>query len=166
MEGRTPRRDAGHRFLNMKLRFIWIGKTKDKNWKALQDEYLRRLSHFVRTEIVEIRDSGPREGPDIEGERILASLNQKTFAVLLDVKGEAISSQGLAAKIEEWQNRGLGEVSFIIGGANGVSRRVAETADISLSLSFLTFTHEMARSILFEQLYRAYTIIKGFPYQK
>ena len=150
----------------MKLRFIWIGKTKDKKWKALQDEYLRRLSHFVKSEIVEIKDSAHHEGPDIEGERILSSLNQSTFAVLLDVKGEAISSGGLAAKIEEWQNRGLREVSFIIGGANGVSRQVAETADISLSLSFLTFTHEMARSILFEQLYRAYTIIKGFPYQK
>jgi len=150
----------------MKLRFIWIGKTKDKNWKALQDEYLRRLSHFVRTESVEIKDSASHENPDIEGERILATLNQRTFAVLLDVKGEAISSQALAAKIEEWQNRGLKEVSFIIGGASGVSRRVAETADISLSLSFLTFTHEMARAVLLEQLYRAYTIIKGFPYQK
>ena len=150
----------------MKLRFIWIGKTKDKNWKALQDEYLRRLSHFVRTESVEIKDSASHENPDIEGERILATLNHRTFAVLLDIKGEAISSQALAAKIEEWQNRGLKEVSFIIGGASGVSRRVAETADISLSLSFLTFTHEMARAVLLEQLYRAYTIIKGFPYQK
>ena len=150
----------------MKLRFIWIGKTKDKNWKALQDEYLRRLSHFVKTELLEIKDSAPHENPDIEGERILAALNQRTFAILLDVKGDAISSEALAGKIEEWQNRGLKEVSFIIGGANGVSRRVAETADISLSLSFLTFTHEMARVVLLEQLYRAYTIIKGFPYQK
>ena len=150
----------------MKLRFVWIGKTKDKNWKALQDEYLRRLSHFVKTEIVELKESAPHEGPDIEGERILSSLNQTTFAVLLDVKGDAVSSEGLAAKIEGWQNRGLREVSFIIGGASGVSRRVAETADISLSLSFLTFTHDMARAILCEQLYRAYTIIKGFPYQK
>ena len=150
----------------MRLRFIWIGKTKDRNWKALQEEYLRRLSHFARTEIIEIRDSAAHEGPDIEGERILATLNQKTFAVLLDVKGDAISSEGLAGKIEEWQNRGIKEVSFIIGGASGVSRRVAETAEISLSLSFLTFTHEMARTVLLEQLYRAYTIIKGFPYQK
>jgi len=93
-------------------------------------------------------------------------LNPKTFAVLLDVGGESISSHGLAKKIEGWQNRGLSEIAFIIGGANGVSRRVAETADISLSLSFLTFTHDMARAVLLEQLYRAYTIIKGFPYQK
>jgi 23S rRNA (pseudouridine1915-N3)-methyltransferase len=150
----------------MKLRFVWIGKTKDKNWKALQDEYLRRLSHFVKCEITEIKESAPHEGPDIEGERILAALNQRTFAVLLDVKGDMISSPGLAKKIEEWQNRGLKEVSFIIGGAEGVSRQVAEKADLSLSLSFLTFTHEMARAIVMEQLYRAYTITKGFPYQK
>jgi 23S rRNA (pseudouridine1915-N3)-methyltransferase len=150
----------------MRFRFIWIGKTKDRNWKALQEEFLQRLSHFVKCELTELKESAPHEGPDIEGERILAALNPKTFAVLLDVKGEAITSPGLADKIENWQNRGIKEVSFVIGGANGVSRRVAEKADISLSLSFLTFTHEMARAILLEQLYRAYTIIKGFPYQK
>jgi 23S rRNA (pseudouridine1915-N3)-methyltransferase len=150
----------------MKFRFIWIGKTKNKSLKALQDEYLGRLSHFVKCEVVDLKDSAPHETIDIEGERILASLNQRTFAVLLDVKGESISSPGLAAEIEKWQNRGLKEVSFIIGGAEGVSPRVAERADISLSLSFLTFTHEMARAFLLEQLYRAYTIIKGFPYQK
>ncbi len=150
----------------MKFRFVWIGKTRDKHWKALQDEYLRRLSHFVKSEVIEIKDPSPREGVEIEGERILALLNQKTFAVLLDVKGEGVSSPDLAAEIEKWQNRGLKEVSFVIGGAKGVSPRVAERADISLSLSFLTFTHEMARAILLEQLYRAYTIIKGFPYQK
>jgi 23S rRNA (pseudouridine1915-N3)-methyltransferase len=148
----------------MKFKFVWIGKTKDKNWKALQDEYLRRLSHFVKCEINELKDTG--EGAEIEGERILAALNQTTFAVLLDVKGEAISSPDLADKIERWQNRGLKEVTFVIGGADGVSRRVAETVGLSLSLSFLTFTHEMARAVLLEQLYRAYTIIKGFPYQK
>ena len=148
----------------MKFRFIWIGKTKDKNLKALQDEYLRRLSHFVKCDVTELKDA--QDGAEIEGERILASLNPKTFAVLLDVRGEAISSPDLAGKIEKWQNLGLKEVSFVIGGADGVSRRVAETADISLSLSFLTFTHEMARAVLLEQLYRAYTIIKGFPYQK
>lgn len=150
----------------MKFRFVWIGKTRDKNWRALQEEYLRRLSHFVKCELTEIRDSAAHEGPEIEGERILATLNPKTFAALLDVKGEPISSPNLAFEIEKWQNRGVKEVSFIIGGAHGFSRRVAERADISLSLSFLTFTHEMARVILLEQLYRAHTIIKGFPYQK
>ena len=150
----------------MKFRFVWVGKTKDRNWRALQDEYLQRLSHFVKSEIVEVKDSAPRIDPNIEGERILSTLNQNSFVVLLDVTGGRISSPELAGEIENWQNRGFKEVSFIIGGANGVSRAVAEKADTSLSLSFLTFTHEMARVILLEQLYRAYTIIKGFPYQK
>jgi 23S rRNA (pseudouridine1915-N3)-methyltransferase len=150
----------------MKFRFIWIGKTKDPNWKTLQDEYLRRLSHFVKCEVVDLKDSSPPGDPKIEGERILSTLNPKTFAVLLDVKGEAISSPDLAGMLENWQVRGLKEISFLIGGANGVSREVAEIANVRLSLSFLTFTHEMARVVLLEQLYRGYTIIKGFPYQK
>lgn len=150
----------------MRFRFIWIGKTKDKNWRALQDEYLGRLSHFVRCEIVEVRDSAAHEGKEIEGKRILENLNQTSFVCVLDVKGRSISSPELAKEVEKWQNRGLKEVSFIIGGAEGISSAVAERADISLSLSFLTFTHDMARAVLLEQMYRAFTIIKGFPYQK
>jgi 23S rRNA (pseudouridine1915-N3)-methyltransferase len=72
----------------------------------------------------------------------------------------------LAKEIEKWQNRGLKEISFIVGGAEGISSQVAERADFRLSLSFLTFTHDMARVVMLEQMYRAYTIIKGFPYQK
>jgi len=150
----------------MKFRFVWIGKTKDKNWKALQDEYLRRLSHFVKCEVAEVRESARHEGPEIEGKRILDVLNQKAFVVLLDVSGRKVSSPDLAKEMEGWQLRGLKEVSFVIGGAEGVSSAVGENADYSLSLSFLTFTHEMARVVLLEQLYRAFTIIKGFPYQK
>jgi 23S rRNA (pseudouridine1915-N3)-methyltransferase len=85
---------------------------------------------------------------------------------LLDVVGRESSSHELAETIEKWQNRGLKEIAFVIGGANGASREVVEKADYSLSLSRLTLTHEMARVVLIEQLYRAYTIIKGFPYQK
>jgi 23S rRNA (pseudouridine1915-N3)-methyltransferase len=150
----------------MKFRFAWVGKTKDKNWRALQDEYLRRLSHFVKCEIAEIKDSAPHEGPEIEGNRILQLLNQNSFVCLLDVKGRSLSSQDLAREIENWQNRGMKEIVFVIGGAEGVSAAVSEKANYLLSLSFLTFTHEMARVVLLEQLYRGYTIIKGFPYQK
>ncbi len=146
----------------MKFRFVWIGKTKDKNWRALQEDYLSRLSHFVRCEIVEIKDAGK----EIESKRISENLNQKNFVCLLDVEGRSISSHKLAGEIEKWQNRGLKEIVFVIGGADGVSSEVVERADYSLSLSFLTLTHEMARVVLLEQLYRAYTIIKGFPYQK
>ena len=150
----------------MKFRFIWVGKTKDKNWLALQNEYLQRLSHFVRCEIVEVRDAAPHEGKELEGKRILEKLNQTSLVCLLDVLGEKISSPRFASTIEDWQNRGTKEISFVVGGSNGVSTDVAERADIVLSLSFLTFTHEMARVVILEQLYRAFTIIKGFPYQK
>jgi 23S rRNA (pseudouridine1915-N3)-methyltransferase len=153
-------------FEKMKFRFIWIGKTKDKNWRALQEEYLQRLSHFVKCEITEIKDSASFETKEIESKRILENLNQKSFVCLLDVKGRSISSHNLAEEIEKWQNRGLKEIVFVIGGAEGVSSEVVERASYSLSLSFLTLTHEMARVVLLEQLYRAYTIIKGFPYQK
>ncbi len=146
----------------MKFRFVWVGKTKDKNWRALQEEYLQRLSHFVKFEITEIKDSDKEN----ESKRILEKVNQSQFVCLLDVKGRSITSHELAGKIVKWQNRGLKEIAFVIGGAEGVSSEVVEKADFSLSLSLLTFTHEMARVVLLEQLYRAYTIIKGFPYQK
>ncbi|MGI8542163.1 MAG: 23S rRNA (pseudouridine(1915)-N(3))-methyltransferase RlmH [Aridibacter sp.] len=146
----------------MHFRFVWIGKTKDKNWRALQEEYLQRLSYFVKFETVEIKDSNKED----EGKRILEKVNQSNFVCILDVKGRSISSHDLAGKIVNWQNRGLKEIAFVIGGAEGVASEVVERADFSLSLSLLTFTHEMARVVMLEQLYRAYTIIKGFPYQK
>ncbi len=150
----------------MKFRFIWIGKTRDKNWKALQEDYLRRLSHFVRSDITEVRDSAPHESKEIEGKRILQIVNPKDFVCLLDIKGKPLPSAELAREIENWQNRGLKCISFVIGGAEGTSDEVGEIADYRLSLSFMTFTHEMARVILLEQLYRAFTILNGFPYQK
>lgn len=146
----------------MKFRFVWVGKTKNKHWRALQEEYLRRLSHFVKYEIVELKD----DRVENEGKRILENVNQNSFVCVLDVKGRSVSSHEIAEKIEDWQNRGLKEIAFVIGGAEGIASGVVERADFSLSLSFLTFTHEAARVILIEQLYRAYTIIKGFPYQK
>jgi 23S rRNA (pseudouridine1915-N3)-methyltransferase len=146
----------------MRFRFVWIGKTKDKNWRALQEEYLQRLSHFVKFDITELRDADV----ELESKRILEKVNHSNFVCLLDVKGRSVSSHDLAEKIENWQNRAFKEIAFVIGGAEGVASGVVERADFSLSLSLLTFTHETARVILLEQLYRAFTIIKGFPYQK
>ncbi|MEO7539662.1 MAG: 23S rRNA (pseudouridine(1915)-N(3))-methyltransferase RlmH [Pyrinomonadaceae bacterium] len=150
----------------MKFRFIWVGKTKDKNYLALQDEYLQRLSHFVKCETVEVKDSAAHEGTEVDGKRILDKVNPSSVVCLLDVTGRSFSSQQLANEVEKWQNTSVKDVTFVIGGADGVSAAVAERADLRLSLSFLTFTHEMARVIILEQLYRAYTIIKGYPYQK
>jgi 23S rRNA (pseudouridine1915-N3)-methyltransferase len=150
----------------MKFRFVWIGKTRDKDWKTLQDRYLKRLSHFVTCEITELRDTSKGENKESEGKRILQLLNPKSFAVLLDVTGEAISSHELAKRIEKWQVASQREIFFIICGPDGASAELAIRADYRLSLSILTFTHEMARVLLLEQLYRAFSIIKGLPYQK
>ena len=150
----------------MKFRFVWVGKTRNKNYLALQEEYLQRLSHFVKCETVEVRDSAPHEGKQTEGKRILEKLNQTPFVCLLDVTGRTVSSPELAKEIEKWQSVGVKEISFVIGGADGIAAEVAQRANVVLSLSFLTFTHEMARVVMLEQLYRAFTIIKGFPYQK
>ena len=150
----------------MKFRFVWIGKTRDKNWRALQEDYLARLSHFIKCETTEIKDSAAHETKEIEGKRILENVNQSQFVCLLDVSGRSVSSHELAGEIEKWQNRAVKEIVFVIGGASGLSQEVARRADFSLSLSLLTLTHEAARVILLEQLYRSYTIIKGFPYQK
>src|ERR1700682_819279 len=128
----------------MKFRFIWVGKTRDKNYRALQDEYLQRLSHFVKCEIAEVRDGAGNDGKIGEGKRILDKVNQNSFVCLLDVAGRGLSSPELANEVEKWQNAGVKEVTFVIGGADGVSSAVAEKADAVLSLSFLTFTHEMA----------------------
>jgi 23S rRNA (pseudouridine1915-N3)-methyltransferase len=146
----------------VKFRFIWVGKTKNKNWLALQDDYLQRLGRFVKFEITELKD----DTKEAEGKKILESLNANSFLCVLDVLGKEISSHDLAKKIEVWQNESVKEIAFVIGGFAGLSPKVVEKADFNLSLSRLTLTHEAARVILTEQLYRAFTIINNFPYQK
>src|SRR6478672_4518776 len=145
----------------MKLHFLWVGKTRNPHYLALQQDYSRRLSHFVNTEFVEVREGPEKQS---EGKRLLEKLNHSSLVWLLDVEGKGLSSHDLAEQIERWQNASTREITFVIGGADGVSPEVADRADVKVSLSFLTLTHEMARVVLLEQLYRAYTIIKGFPY--
>ncbi len=150
----------------MKFRFIWIGKTRNKHWRGLQDEYLGRLEHFVKCSIVEVKESAPHEGPEAEAKKFLKHWPQDSYVVLLDVNGRALSSHQLSSEVANWQDRAMKEVTFLIGGAEGVTPEVAERANDRLSLSFLTFTHDISRVLLLEQLYRAFSILKGFPYQK
>lgn len=154
----------------MRLRLIWIGKTRNEHLRALVGEYLKRLSRFARCEAVELRESAAadeRACLEEEGKRIVGALASDALAVLLDVRGRTLwSSEELAAQIEEWQARSVKEVAFIVGGHLGVSEEVRERAQVRWSLSRLTLTHEMARVVLVEQLYRAYTIVRGLPYQK
>ena len=153
----------------MIFRLVWVGKTRNEHLRALAEDYLGRLRRFVRCEVTELRESGARterEGIEDEGKRIIGALHRDALTVLLDVRGREWNSHELAAEVEKWQNAGTKEVAFVIGGHNGVSKEVAGRAQARWSLSRLTLTHEMARVVLAEQLYRAYTIIHGLPYQK
>ena len=153
----------------MRLRLIWMGKTRDAHLRALNEEYLKRLTRFVRCEIVELRESkasSSKVGIEKDSKRISDALRDGALTVLLDPSGVQWTSHELAEQVQRWSNEGTGEVSFVIGGPLGVSPELAGAADKRWSLSKLTLTHEMSRVLLLEQLYRAYTIIHGLPYQK
>ena len=152
----------------MRLRIIWIGKTRDARLRALIDDYAERLGHFARCEVTELRDLGrtDKAGIDKETKRISDGLRSGSVTVLLDPDGVEWTSQQLAAQVQGWEESGIKEVAFVIGGPNGVADDFKARVDKRWSLSRLTLTHEMARVLLLEQLYRAYTIIHGLPYQK
>ncbi len=152
----------------MRLRVIWTGKTRDAHTKALIDNYQKRLSHFVKCEVVELRESSgsDRLGIDKDSKRISDGLHDAAINVLLSPEGTEWTSKELAEQVRRWQDGGTKEVTFIVGGPSGVSEELSSRADKHWSLSRLTLTHELARVLLMEQLYRAYTIIHGLPYQK
>jgi 23S rRNA (pseudouridine1915-N3)-methyltransferase len=153
----------------MRLRVIWTGKTRDARLRALIDDYLKRLSHFARCEVSEFRESAApseRAGIDKDSQRITDGLHEGAINVLLDPAGIEWSSEQLAKVMQQWRDSGTKEVAFIVGGPNGVSAELSARANKRWSLSRLTLTHEMSRVVLLEQLYRAYTIIHGLPYQK
>jgi 23S rRNA (pseudouridine1915-N3)-methyltransferase len=152
----------------MRIRFIWPGKTKDEHLRALVNEYLKRLSRFARCEVVEVRESAAsdRSSRDKEARRILEAVSDRAFMILLDVKGREWSSPELAEEVRRWENDALKEVAIVSGGPEGVSEAVTARAQKRWRLSRLTLTHEMARVVVVEQIYRAYTINHGLPYQK
>jgi 23S rRNA (pseudouridine1915-N3)-methyltransferase len=152
----------------MKFRFIWVGKTRDARLRALIDDYAARLSHFVRCEVTELKEFGrtDKTGIDKETRRISDALRHGALTVLLDPEGAEWTSQQLAAQVQSWEGNGIKEVAFVVGGPNGFAPDFVSRADKRWSLSRLTLTHEMARVLLFEQLYRAFTIVHGLPYQK
>jgi 23S rRNA (pseudouridine1915-N3)-methyltransferase len=152
----------------MRIRFIWPGKTKDEHLRALIAEYLKRLTRFVRCEVIETREGpGPdRAGVEKESRRLLEAIPTGSLAVLLDVKGREWSSPELADEVSGWENDSVKEVAVVIGGPDGISDELLKRAQKRWRLSRLTLTHEMARMVAVEQLYRAYTIKRGLPYQK
>jgi len=152
----------------MKFRIIWTGKTRDARLRALVEDYAERLSHFVRCGVTEIRELGrtDKAGIDKETKRISDALRPGSLTILLDPAGAEWTSQDLAAQLKNWEGNGVKEIAFVVGGPNGLAPELVARADKRWSLSRLTLTHEMARVLLVEQLYRAFTIVHGLPYQK
>jgi 23S rRNA (pseudouridine1915-N3)-methyltransferase len=152
----------------MKFRIIWTGKTRDARLRALIDDYAERLSHFVRCEVTELKELGrtDKAGIDKETKRISDALRPGSLTILLDPEGAEWTSQDLAGQLKSWEDNGVKEIAFVVGGPNGLAPELVARADKRWSLSRLTLTHEMARVLLVEQLYRAFMIAHGLPYQK
>lgn len=152
----------------MRLLFIWPGKTKDARLRSLIDEYLKRLRRFARCEVIETREvtGADRAGVEKESRRILEAIPAKSLVILLDVKGREWSSTELAGELRRWENDSVKEVAIVIGSQDGVNAEVESRAQQRWRLTRLTLTHEMARVVVTEQFYRAYTINRGLPYQK
>ncbi len=154
----------------MRLEIIFPGKTREKYINAGIDDFNKRLGHYVKVDCKVIKDragSGdPVRAKKIEGDKLLESCAKSAFIVALDPAGKQVSSEKLSRMVETWEMQGRQVVSFIIGGADGLASAVTERADFILSMSKMTFTHEMARLLLLEQLYRAYNIKAGTKYHK
>jgi len=155
----------------MKLRFVWVGKTKRGPIRELAEDYLARVAKFARVEVVELRERDDAGGDvrkiiEKEGEDILSKTSGDQFVVVLDERGSELRSAGLAQLIEKHRLASTRQMTFVIGGHAGLSDGVRARADFILALSRMTFTHDFARAVLAEQVYRAYTIIHDLPYQK
>jgi 23S rRNA (pseudouridine1915-N3)-methyltransferase len=155
----------------MKLRFLWIGKTRQPAVKQLVTEYLDRIGRFAKVEVTELRDqTGAGAGRagviEKEGSELVERVSGDPFVIALDERGRQFDSSKLAAFVEQHRTAGTRQITFVIGGHNGLAEGVKRRADLVLSLSRMTMTHELARVVLLEQVYRAFTIIHGLPYQK
>ena len=154
----------------MKITLLTVGKTDVKWVKEGLDLYVSRLSHYAPfqvREIPELKNVSALDREQIkvrEGELILKSLRPSDEVVLLDEGGRELRSVEFASWLEERFSRGSRDIVFVIGGAYGFSKEVYARADSKLSLSKMTFSHQMVRTIFAEQLYRAFTILRGEPY--
>lgn len=154
----------------MKITFLTVGKNNDRKIEELIGRYTSRLSHYVKFEMRNIPDAriGRNDSVDrqkqLEGAALLASLRANDYVVLLDEKGEEPTSRKFAEMIDNHLARDSRDMVFVVGGPFGFSCEVYHRADRLMALSRMTLTHEMVRLFFVEQLYRAFTIIKGESY--
>lgn len=151
----------------MKFRVLWLGKTRDPWIKAGVAEYAGRIGRYLPLGIDELKDEKDAtldEGRRREGERLLKQVTPQTVLVVLDERGEQLNSLKFAEFIGKHRDSGTQELAFAIGGAYGFSDEVRSRAKKVMALSVMTFTHQMIRPFLLEQIYRACTILNNEPY--
>lgn len=157
----------------MKITIACVGKIKEKYLVAGIEEFTKRLTPFCKLETIAINeermpdDPAPAEKRQVlerETQRLLAVVPPASYVILLDVVGKQLSSPELAAKIDSLALAGHSHLTFVIGGAFGYTDALRQRADMSLSFSKMTFTHQMIRLLLLEQIYRAFKISRGEKY--
>lgn len=156
----------------MQIKIIVVGKLKEKAYQEISDEFSKRIRPYCSEKIIEIPAENLKNvsidkiAREREAQKILPNLSDDAFVIVLEIQGKQLSSEDLAEKVKEISNSGVNELIFVIGGATGLDEKVKERADYFLSFSKMTFTHQFARLMLQEQLYRAFKIINNEPYHK
>ena len=159
----------------MKLRIVCIGKLKERFYTEAAAEFKKRLSRFCELEIVELPDEKVADSPspaeiervkNIECRRIAEKLAQGDYVVALDPRGKEMTSEQLADKLSEIMLAGSSRIAFLIGGSHGLTDEIRSRADLVLSFSKMTFSHQIFRIMLLEQVYRAFKILNNEPYHK
>lgn len=157
----------------MKITILAVGKIKEKYLSAGIAEFVKRLTPFCKLQIVELDEERMPDNPSPaekvqaltkEGERVLKQVKDGTRLIVLDVAGKLISSEELSANFDRWALAGQSDLTFVIGGAFGLSPDLVKAADERISFSKMTFTHQMIRLLLVEQVYRAFKISRGEKY--
>lgn len=154
----------------MKIKLLAIGKTDDKNLSALIQTYQQRLKHYIKFEFEIIPDLKNAKNlsevqqKEKEGELLLKKLQPTDFVLLLDDKGKHYTSMDFSKFLQKKMNGGIKTLVFIIGGPYGFSEEIYQKAQGKVSFSKMTFSHQMIRVFVVEQIYRAFTILKNEPY--
>lgn len=153
----------------MKITLLLVGKTSSVEIKAIAADYMKRINHYMKMEEVVIEHSSNRNTDksklkEMEGELILKKISPSDYVILLDDKGKEYTSLQFSKYLEGLFNQSLKNICFVVGGAYGFSDSVYKRANAKLSLSKLTFSHQIIRPIFLEQLYRSFTIINNEPY--
>ena len=154
----------------MNIKLITIGKTDNKNLQALIDEYTKRLSFYIKfdleiiPDIKNVKNLSEAQQKEKEGELILSKITPTDHLILLDENGKTFNSVGFSDFLQKKMNAGIKTLVFVIGGPYGFSETVYKQAIGKVSLSEMTFSHQMVRLFIIEQIYRGFTILKNEPY--